>query len=73
MWETWPNMRLKHTIQLFFTIAIIIAATFLVLQSSTPASKNVPCKESMDASCSKKEGADKMIWENLSQQFFSSF
>jgi len=65
-------MRLKHTIQLFFTVAAI-AATFLVLQSSTPASKNVPCKESMDASCNKKESADKMIWENLSQQFFSSF
>lgn len=72
MWETWPNMRLKHTIQLFLTVAVI-AATFLVLQSSTPASKNVPCKESMDASCRKKEGAYKMIWENLSQQFFSSF
>jgi hypothetical protein len=65
-------MRLKHTIQLFFTVAAI-AATFLVLQSSTTTSKNVPCKESMDASCSKREGADKMIWENLSQQFFSSF
>jgi len=58
--------------QLFFTVAAI-AATLLALQSSTPASKNVPCKESMDASCRKKEGADKMIWENLSQQFFSSF
>lgn len=65
-------MRLKHTMQLFFTV-VTIAATFLILQSSTTASKNVPCKESMDASCKKKGGADKMIWENLSQQFFSSF
>jgi hypothetical protein len=64
-------MRLKPILQLFFTAAAIVAA-FLVLQSSTPVSKNVPCKESMDASCNKKESADKMIWENLSQQFFSS-
>ncbi|HKO81864.1 MAG TPA: hypothetical protein VJU78_15770 [Chitinophagaceae bacterium] len=66
-------MRLKHTIQLFLSV-LAIAGAFLVLQSSTPTSKNAPCKESMDASsCNKKESADKMIWENLSQQFFSSF
>ncbi|HKZ65286.1 MAG TPA: hypothetical protein VJ111_02970, partial [Chitinophagaceae bacterium] len=63
-------MRLKHTIPLFFLVAAI-AVTFLVLQSSTPVSKDDSCKESMDASCNKKKAADKMIWENLSQQFFS--
>ncbi|MGZ5220524.1 MAG: hypothetical protein ACXWV1_06730 [Chitinophagaceae bacterium] len=64
-------MRLKYTIQLFFTVAAI-AAILLVLQSSSPVSKNTPCKESMDACCNKKQSTDKMIWENLSQQFFST-
>jgi hypothetical protein len=66
-----PTMKLKYTISLFLTILAFTCA-FLVLQSSAPASKNSPCKETLDECSNKKKSADKMIFENLSQQFFSS-
>ena len=60
----------------FFKIALIIvvaASSLLVLRSAIPANKAESCKELME-DCSKKKdtGADKMIWDNLSQQFFSA-
>lgn len=57
------------------TLLAIIAITgiFLVYRAvaARPAGDS-PCKESLDACSGKKEGGGKMIWENLSQQFFSS-
>lgn len=53
-------------------LAITLAVTFLVFQSSMPAGKESSIKESMDKSCQKNENDGKMIWENLSHQFFSS-
>lgn len=55
-------------------LAMVLTGAFLVLRSASPAGKNKPCKESMDQCCEKKQTdkADKVIWENLSQQFFSS-
>jgi hypothetical protein len=66
-----PTMRLKLSIQLLLTI-IAVTGAVLVLQSSGTIEKSKPCRESMDSRCEKKAGSDKMIWENLSQQFFSS-
>jgi len=66
-------MTKKYTIRLIF-LAIAMGGVFLVLQSSSSpkaANKPVPAQETLDGSC-KKESADKMIWENLSHQFFSS-
>ncbi|MFC0776088.1 hypothetical protein [Terrimonas alba] len=64
-------MRLKPTIQILLTVLAIVGI-FLVFQSSTPVSKGDSCDESMNDCCKKKTTSDKMIWENLSQQFFSS-
>jgi len=66
-----PQMRNKTiigTLLLSFTLAVIV----LVFQSSKGAGMDSSNKESMDASCQKKGNDGKMIWENLSQQFFSS-
>jgi hypothetical protein len=65
-------MRSRYTIHFLLTLIAIVGA-FLVLRSSNAVAAEVPCKESMDASCEKKSSSDKMIWENLSQQFFSTF
>lgn len=65
-------MRLRYTIQILLTF-VAIAGLFLVLQSSAPVSQDAPREESMDACCKKKTTSDKMIWENLPQQFFSAF
>jgi hypothetical protein len=50
-------------------VAISLAGMFFVLRSSA-SSKPVSGQESMET-CQKSDG--KMIWENLSHQFFSSF
>jgi hypothetical protein len=65
------NMRNKTIIGTFL-LAFTLAVTFLVFQSSLRAGKDSSNKESMDRSCQKKENNGKMIWENLSHQFFSS-
>lgn len=57
-----PGMKLKNTIQLFLAILIIASAVFALQAYS-----------SNYCACPKKERTNKMIWENLSQQFFSSF
>jgi len=50
-------------------LIMAIAGSFLVFQSSIQAeSRSKGAKESI---CPKKEKDGKMIWENLSQQFFS--
>ena len=68
------NMKLKNTLRIAL-IAIILSGTFLVLNSA-PADKNQPCDESMEDCCKKDKAGDGkggMIWENISQQFFSAF
>lgn len=66
-----PHMR-KKTIIGSLLLAITLAGIFMVFQSSAGTGTVAPTKESMDASCQKKPEEGKMIWENLSQQFFSS-
>ena len=66
------NMKFRYTIHFFLTLIAIIGA-IVVLRSSSTVAGDMPCKESMDTSCEKKSTSDKMIWENLSQQFFSTF
>lgn len=69
-------MKSRNLIQIVLT-TVVAASVFLVLHSAKPAgaaSESNSCKESLEE-CSKKKdagGADKMIWENLSQQFFST-
>jgi hypothetical protein len=53
-------------------IAISLAGMFLLLRSSASSDKASSGKESLET-CQKQKKAGKMIWENLSHQFFSSF
>jgi len=66
-------MRLKLKIHgLFF--ALLLAGMTLVLWASQPAGTGAgPDQESLEESCKKEEKGGKMIWENLPNQFFSSF
>jgi hypothetical protein len=66
-----PHMRNKTIIGTLL-LALVLAGIVLVFQSSKRAGANSSNKESMDASCQKKGNDGKMIWENLSHQFFSS-
>lgn len=69
MTETGQHM--KKAIVLRTVLAIIaMAGLFLIVRAR--AARTESCKETMDA-CSKQENGSKMIWENLSEQFFSSF
>jgi len=64
-------MRLKLKIYgLFF--ALLLAGMTLVLWASQPAGAGSD-QESLEESCKKEEKGGKMIWENLPNQFFSSF
>jgi len=65
------TMQKKAIIGTLF-VAFILAGIFLAYQSSGSAGNPSSTKESLDASCQKKDRDAKMIWENLSQQFFSS-
>lgn len=53
-------------------LALILAGTVVLFQSSKRAGSDSSTRESLDASCQKKGNDGKMIWENLSHQFFSS-
>ncbi len=64
-------MRSRYAIQILLTL-VLIAGVFAALYSSNGPQKETRCKESMDACC-EKSSSDKMIWENLPRQFFSSF
>jgi hypothetical protein len=67
-------MRNKSVIRIFIGAAVI-TGVFLLLHLSARGPINntsTPCKESMDACCQKGEGGTKMIWEDMSHQFFSS-
>jgi len=66
-----PHMQKKAIIGTLF-LAFILAGIFLAYQSSGSDGRDSSTKESMDASCQKKDRDGKMIWENLWQQFFSS-
>ena len=50
-------------------LIIAIAGSFLVFQSSVQAESR--SKGAKESSCPKEEKDSKMIWENLSHQFFS--
>jgi hypothetical protein len=67
------GVRNRNTIRTF-SLAVLLAGTFLVLWAAGPSEKQAPCKESMDH-CSKNGGdeSNKMSWETLPHQFFSSF
>jgi len=66
-------MRNRNTIRIL-SLVVIIAGIFLVLRAATPAKNQEPCKESMDQCCKKRgdDESNKMIWETLPHQFFSS-
>jgi hypothetical protein len=66
-------MRRRNTLRVVMLAPILLAA-FLILRSAAPAGKDKPRKESIDECCKHKPAGktDKVIWENLSQQFFSS-
>jgi hypothetical protein len=66
-----PHMQ-KKTIITTLLLTFTLAGIFLVFQSSGRAGMDSSNKESMDTSCQKKGNDGKMIWENLSHQFFSS-
>jgi hypothetical protein len=67
------QMRKKNIIQIAMLTAVLVGA-FIVFRSAASAGSNNSGKESVDECCKKKNAgqADKMIWENLSRQFFSS-
>jgi hypothetical protein len=65
-------MRNRNTLHII-SLTAIIAGIFLVLWAATPAKRQEPCKESIDQCCKKKnDESNKMIWETLPHQFFSS-
>jgi len=61
----------KGNILRLIILVLILTGAFFALQSSA-SSKSNSGKECMEA-CEKQDGSGKMIWENLSHQFFSSF
>jgi hypothetical protein len=67
------NMKGKNTIRIVL-LAVVASVAFLVLRSSARIPENKACKESLEECTKKKDarGGGPMIWENLSQQFFSS-
>jgi hypothetical protein len=64
-----PIMRKKNVIGLLL-IAVAVAATLMVFASSSRVMDH-SCKEGLEPG--KKINSGKMIWENLSHQFFSTF
>ena len=65
-----PIMRRKNIIGLVL-ITVAVAATLMVFASSSPVTTDSSCKEGLDEPV-KKINSGKMIWENLSHQFFST-
>jgi hypothetical protein len=53
-------------------LGLILVVAFFVLRSAIPAERESSCKENMDCCKKKNGGSEKMVWENLSHQFFSS-
>jgi hypothetical protein len=65
-------MRARNIIKTLI-ITVIAASVLLLLRSEAPAAKGSSCKESLKECCKKNQGAgDKIMWESLPQQFFSS-
>jgi hypothetical protein len=64
-------MRKRNILRTLFLL-LAITATFLAFSTmlDKPAADNA-CKESLE-SCPKQLDGGKMIWENLSHQFFST-
>jgi len=63
--------RIIARLAIFFILA---AGIFLVVRAETSQNESVECEESLDGCC-RKDGnkqSNKMIWESLPQQFFSS-
>lgn len=63
---------MKKTGLIRIIVAIIAITGLLLVARSRAAGPDDVCKESMDAS-PRQETDGKMIWEGLSEQFYSSF
>jgi hypothetical protein len=70
--KTSHNMRSRIIIR-FVIVALALAGTFLVLKAPASSDKNSSSNESLETTCQKQKSDRKMMWENLSHQFFSSF
>ena len=66
-------MKKRITIRRFSPV-VVFAGVFLVLWAATPSKKQSPCKESTEQCCKQNNSdeSDKMSWETLPHQFFSS-
>jgi hypothetical protein len=66
-------MKRKPSIQLFL-VTIAIAALIVAFRSKSVASiDKSTCKETLEECAQQPENEGKMLWENLSHQFFSTF
>jgi hypothetical protein len=65
-------MRKRYIIRTLFLL-LAVTATFLAFSALKPhpAAPDSSCKESLEG-CPKQQNGGKMIWENLSHQFFST-
>ena len=62
----------KNIIRLVF-VALALTGALLVIGSTGRPSQRIPCEESMDQCCEKKNrGTDNLILETLSGQFSTS-
>jgi hypothetical protein len=66
-------MRERITIR-SFSPAVFFVGVFFVLWAASPSKKQSPCKGSMEQCCQKNNSdeGNKMSWETLPHQFFSS-
>jgi hypothetical protein len=65
-------MRRKIIIR-FVIVVLVLSGMFFVLRSPASSDKGSSSDESMECACKKQNDEGKMIWEDLSHQFFSSF
>lgn len=56
----------------FILIITVAAGVYLFARAESPRHNKPTCPESMEECCKKGESGNKMIWESLSHQFFSS-
>jgi hypothetical protein len=69
-------MRKKLFIKVILVGIAVIGTAFVLASNSADTTKACPEQESMENCAKKAEGAGGgggVIWENISQQFFSSF
>jgi hypothetical protein len=65
-------MRKRNIIRTLFLL-LAVTATFLAFSTilDKPVAADSACKESLE-SCPKQQNGGKMIWENITHQFFST-